>query len=102
MARTLSLTVRNLVFTIVIPGLGGAWVPWSILTRHGRTPTPVAWEAVPVIAAGVALYLWCVWKFAAAAPSGSAGERDLGKAHRRVDRMRRAPAAALRWPAGPV
>jgi protein-S-isoprenylcysteine O-methyltransferase Ste14 len=65
MTRTLSLTVRNLVFTIVVPGLGGVWVPWSILTRHGRTPTPVAWEAVPVIAAGVALYLWCVWKFAA-------------------------------------
>jgi len=57
MTRTLSLTVRNLVFTIVVPGLGGVWVPWSILTRHGRTPTPVAWEAVPVIAAGVALYL---------------------------------------------
>ena len=27
MARTLSLIVRNLLFTIVVPGLGGAWVP---------------------------------------------------------------------------
>ena len=25
MARTLSLVVRNLVFTIVVPGLGGVW-----------------------------------------------------------------------------
>ena len=65
MARTLSLIIRNLVFTIVVPGLGGAWVPWQILTRHGRTATPAAWEAVPVIAAGTALYLWCVWNFAA-------------------------------------
>src|SRR5262249_14191557 len=65
MARALSLTVRNLVFTIVVPGLGGAWVPWQILTRHGRAPTSVAWEAVPVIVAGVALYVWCVWNFAA-------------------------------------
>src|SRR5215813_2231366 len=65
MARTLSLIVRNLVFTVVVPGLGGVWVPWSILTRHGGTATPVAWEAVPVIAAGAALYLWCVWNFAA-------------------------------------
>jgi protein-S-isoprenylcysteine O-methyltransferase Ste14 len=64
MARVLSLTVRNLVFTIVVPGLGGAWVPWRILTRYGYT-TPVAWAAVPVIAAGAALYLWCVWNFAA-------------------------------------
>ena len=65
MARTLSLIARNLVFTVVVPGLGGVWVPWSILTRHGGTATPVAWEAVPVIAAGAALYLWCVWNFAA-------------------------------------
>jgi protein-S-isoprenylcysteine O-methyltransferase Ste14 len=65
MARALSLIVRNLVFTVVVPGLGGAWVPWWILTRHGRAATPTAWEAIPVIAAGAALYVWCVWNFAA-------------------------------------
>ena len=37
MARTLSLIVRNLGFTVVVPGLGGAWVPWQILTRRGAT-----------------------------------------------------------------
>jgi protein-S-isoprenylcysteine O-methyltransferase Ste14 len=63
--RTLSLAVRNLVFTIVVPGLGGVWVPWWILTRYGRSAAPAAWEAVPVIAAGAALYVWCVWNFAA-------------------------------------
>jgi protein-S-isoprenylcysteine O-methyltransferase Ste14 len=61
----MSLVLRNLLFTIAVPGLGGAVVPWWILTRHGRTATPAAWEAVPVVAAGVALYLWCVWNFAA-------------------------------------
>jgi protein-S-isoprenylcysteine O-methyltransferase Ste14 len=60
-----SLAVRNVLFTIVVPGLGGAWMPWWLLTRHGRAATPAAWEAVPVIAAGVALYVWCVWNFAA-------------------------------------
>jgi protein-S-isoprenylcysteine O-methyltransferase Ste14 len=64
MARELSLIVRNLVFTIVVPGLGGAWVPWLILTRHGHAPGPAAWEAAVVIAAGLALYAWCVWNFA--------------------------------------
>lgn len=64
MARTLSLILRNLLFTVVVAGLGGAWVPWWILTRHGRTATPAAWAAVPVIAAGIALYVWCVWNFA--------------------------------------
>src|SRR5215472_17211738 len=65
MARTLSLFIRNLVFTIVVPGLGGVWAPWQILTRHGHTVSPAAWEAVPVIAVGTALYAWCIWNFAA-------------------------------------
>jgi protein-S-isoprenylcysteine O-methyltransferase Ste14 len=64
MARTLSLVIRNTVFTIVVPGLGAVWAPWWILKDHGPA-TPVMWEAVPVIAAGAALYLWCVWNFAA-------------------------------------
>jgi protein-S-isoprenylcysteine O-methyltransferase Ste14 len=65
MARTLSLIVRNLLFTIVVPGAGGVYVPWLILTRHGSSPAPAAWYAVPVIVIGIALYLSCVWVFAA-------------------------------------
>jgi protein-S-isoprenylcysteine O-methyltransferase Ste14 len=65
MTRTVSLILRNLVFTVVVPGLGGIWLPWSIMTRGGHTGTPTAWPAIPVIAAGVALYAWCVWNFAA-------------------------------------
>lgn len=64
MVRGLSLILRNLVFTIVVPGLGGVWVPWWILARHGGTVTPAGWAAVVVIAAGAALYVWCVWNFA--------------------------------------
>jgi protein-S-isoprenylcysteine O-methyltransferase Ste14 len=64
MDRTAGLVVRNLLFTVVVPGLGGAWVPWWILTRHGRAAAPVAWEAAGVIVAGAALYAWCVWNFA--------------------------------------
>ena len=63
--RTASLIVRNLVFTIVVPGLGGVYGPCWVLTRDGHAPSPTAWEAVPVIAAGAALYVWCVWNFAA-------------------------------------
>src|SRR5499426_2844611 len=93
MARTLSLIVRNLVFTVVVPGLGGVWVPWSILTRHGGTATPVAWEAVPVIAAGAALYLWCVWNFA----SVGNGAPGLWDAPRRV-----VAAGPYRWVRNPI
>jgi hypothetical protein len=65
MTRTVSLIIRNLLFTLAVPGLGGVWAPWWILTRDGRAASPAAWEAVPVIAAGAALYVWCVWNFAA-------------------------------------
>jgi len=65
MFRTLSLVVRNVVFTIVVPGLGGVWAPWSLASHGGHGPTPAAWAALPVIAAGAALYAWCVWNFAA-------------------------------------
>jgi protein-S-isoprenylcysteine O-methyltransferase Ste14 len=53
------------VFTVVVPGVGGFWAPWWILTRDGRTATPAEWEAVPLIAAGTALHFRCVWNFAA-------------------------------------
>jgi protein-S-isoprenylcysteine O-methyltransferase Ste14 len=62
----LSLTLRNVLFTIVVPGAGGVYVPWLILTRHGARLAPSAWYAVPVIAIGAGLYLWCVWLFATA------------------------------------
>jgi len=60
----MSLALRNLLFTVVVPGTGGIYLPWLILTRGGASPTPVAWPAVAVIAIGVGLYLWCLWVFA--------------------------------------
>ena len=59
-----SLVLRNLVFTIVVPGAGGVYVPWLILSRHdGQLPAVAAWYAVPVIIAGLCLYAWCVFAF---------------------------------------
>src|SRR5262249_55474597 len=93
MARALSLIARNLGFPVVVRGLGGVWAPWWIMTRHGGTATPVAWEAVPVIAAGAALYLWCVWNFAAVG-NGTPG---LWDAPRRV-----VAAGPYRWVRNPI
>jgi protein-S-isoprenylcysteine O-methyltransferase Ste14 len=59
-----SLALRNIIFTLVVPGAGGVYVPWLILTRHGALPAPAAWYAAPLIAIGVGLYLWCVRVFA--------------------------------------
>jgi protein-S-isoprenylcysteine O-methyltransferase Ste14 len=60
----LSLALRNLIFTVVVPGAGGGYVPWLILSRHGARVHPVVWYAAAVIAVGVLLYLACVWVFA--------------------------------------
>jgi hypothetical protein len=62
----MSLALRNLIFTVVVPGAGGGYVPWLILTRHGAAPAPAAWYAAAVIAPGVVLYLACVWFFGTA------------------------------------
>jgi protein-S-isoprenylcysteine O-methyltransferase Ste14 len=93
MARTVSLIIRNVVFTIVVPGAGGVYVPWLILTRHGVSPHPQAWYAVPVIAAGAGLYVWCVWAFAAIG-RGTPGVWD---APRRV-----VAAGPYRWVRNPI
>jgi protein-S-isoprenylcysteine O-methyltransferase Ste14 len=58
------LALRNVVFTVVVPGTGGVYLPWWILTRGGRSPAPVAWPATALIAAGVLLYLSCLRLFA--------------------------------------
>jgi protein-S-isoprenylcysteine O-methyltransferase Ste14 len=60
----MALVVRNILFTVVVPGAGAVWIPWWILTRGGAAPSPRAWPAVAVIAAGAALYFWCLWLFA--------------------------------------
>jgi protein-S-isoprenylcysteine O-methyltransferase Ste14 len=60
-----SLVLRSLLFTLAVPGLGGVYVPWLILTHEGELPRPVAWYAVVVMAAGTVLYFSCIWFFGA-------------------------------------
>ena len=64
MLLSMSLLVRNLVFTVVVPGAGAVYGPWWILTRGGGSPAPLVWPAVAVILVGAAGYLWCLWVFA--------------------------------------
>jgi protein-S-isoprenylcysteine O-methyltransferase Ste14 len=60
----MSLALRNLLFTIVVPGAGGVYGPWWILTRGEASATPKAWYAGAFIVLGAALYFSCVWIFA--------------------------------------
>ena len=60
----MSLALRNLLFTVVMPGTVAVYLPWLILTPGDGEPTPVIWPAVVLIGLGVGLYLWCMWLFA--------------------------------------
>ena len=60
----MGLALRNLLFTVVVPGLGGVYAPWWILTHEGSAPAPAVWPAVTVIAIGAVLYFWCLSLFA--------------------------------------
>ena len=49
----------------MVPATGAVYVPWWILrSGGGYVPRPVVWQAAAVIAAGLALYVWCLWHFA--------------------------------------
>src|SRR5579864_1978716 len=59
------LALRNVLFTLVVPGAGAVYGPWLILTMDGSNARPVAWPALALIICGVLLYGICQWAFAA-------------------------------------
>jgi protein-S-isoprenylcysteine O-methyltransferase Ste14 len=61
----ISLTARNVLFSLVVPGLGAVLVPWWILDGARAAPLGPAWLGVIPVAAGLVLYLACVRVFAA-------------------------------------
>jgi len=88
-----SLFVRNLLFTIVVPGAGAVWLPSWVLARFDPTAVAATWPAVAVIVLGAALYLWCVWEFAA----GGRGTPGPWDAPRRV-----VATGPYRWVRNPI
>jgi len=62
------LFIKNLIFTLVVPGSVGGYLPLWIAAASGRTLAG-PWTArqalgwVP-IALGAGIYLWCMWDFA--------------------------------------
>lgn len=59
------LLVRDVLFTLVVPGTGGVLVPWWLLGL-GAVPPVRGWYGGVVIGAGVALYVASVRAFAVA------------------------------------
>jgi protein-S-isoprenylcysteine O-methyltransferase Ste14 len=56
--------VKNLVFTVVVPGTVGVYMPLFIAREQTMVSGALLASALAVLAAGGALYVSCVWNFA--------------------------------------
>jgi protein-S-isoprenylcysteine O-methyltransferase Ste14 len=58
------LLLKNLLFTLVVPGTVAVYVP--LLTTQNRTPAsgPLFAIALALLTLGGTIYAWCVWDFA--------------------------------------
>jgi protein-S-isoprenylcysteine O-methyltransferase Ste14 len=61
----MTLIIKNLLFTVVVPGTVAVCVP--LLIAEGQSPTSLWNVALALLAfvVGVTVYAWCVWDFAA-------------------------------------
>ena len=57
------LLLKNLAFTVFVPGSVGGLVPWWLTAEGGRAGS-VSWLSVPFFLIGCAIYGWCLWDFA--------------------------------------
>jgi protein-S-isoprenylcysteine O-methyltransferase Ste14 len=62
------LFLKNLLFTVIVPGTVAVYVPLGL--APGRGGWPARWgvaqyAALLPLACGCAAYLWCLWDFAA-------------------------------------
>jgi protein-S-isoprenylcysteine O-methyltransferase Ste14 len=60
----MSLFLRNLLFTLVVPGTVAVYVPLLITADRSPAPMPVLAVAILLLVTGSAVYAWCVWDFA--------------------------------------
>ncbi len=57
------LLLKNLLFTIVVPGSVAGYVPYLLAGSHSPGLLFMAVSA-PLFILGGAIYIWCVWDFA--------------------------------------
>ena len=55
---------KTLIFTIVVPGTVGVYVPYRLRGPGPHAVSAFGWLGLAPVAVGVAAYLWCAWDFA--------------------------------------
>lgn len=62
------LWIKNIVFTLVVPGTVGVYGPLWLAVRDGELSIPTwHWLMLPgalLLVSGLATFLWCLWDFA--------------------------------------
>ena len=58
------LSFKNLLFTVVVPGTVGVYVPLMLSRSHSTPPWPIRAAAIALFIVGAAIYGWCVFDFA--------------------------------------
>jgi protein-S-isoprenylcysteine O-methyltransferase Ste14 len=59
------LFLKNVLFTLFVPGTVAVYIPYRITEQRVFASGPMLLVAVALFAVGAAIYLWCVWDFAA-------------------------------------
>lgn len=57
------LLIKNLAFTVLVPGSVAVFVPVLVFARGPAQPSIIA---IALLLAGGSIYAWCVWDFAVA------------------------------------
>ena len=60
----MSLLLKNLLFTVVVPGTVAIYFPLYLVRDHMTGGALSHAIGLPMLAMGIAIYLWCVWDFA--------------------------------------
>jgi len=60
----MSLLLKNLLFTVLVPGTVAIYVPLRMTSRVPSATGPRFVLSMSALAVGAAIYTWCVWDFA--------------------------------------
>jgi protein-S-isoprenylcysteine O-methyltransferase Ste14 len=61
---TMALLLKNLAFTVIIPGTVGVYVPLLIAETRPHATGAAGAIALVLLVFGSSIYAWCVWDFA--------------------------------------
>lgn len=58
------LLLKNILFTLVVPGTVAVYVPLQLVRGRSLATGPVFGAGILLLVVGAAIYAWCVWDFA--------------------------------------